>query len=310
MLVIAAWFVTIGPSTIGGPVTYAVVSGKSMEPEMFTGDLVVTRSQNEYQLGDTVLIEVMGGFVIHNIIWQDKGQIRTRGVNNPTDDSWTISSKKILGKKEFVLPGVGGFLVYLRDNPLVLGLMAALLAVILLFEPKHKRTSERLKGILQSAEKEVPQRPRNYLDAVLTGLFVLSAISLLSTGILLANRTNFYPRVLLSLLGVIVSVIAFEIIGNWVVNGRDLKEPYRSFEIFRNRLLRIEPSLSIPGPTLPVKSARELLAFAQLGKTPILHLVNGSGEDHKFFVVTDDLNYLFDLNLSELEKHRTGRHRK
>ncbi len=310
LLVIATWYLTIGPSTIGGPVTYAVVSGTSMEPELFTGDLVITRSQSEYQLGDTVLIEVMGGFVIHDIIWQSEGQIRTRGVNNPTDDTWTIPVTKILGKKEIVLPGVGGFLVYLRDNPLALGLMAALLAVILLFEPRRKKPSERLEQTLQYAEKEMPQHSRNIIDAVLTGLFVLSAISLLSTGILLANRTNLYPRVLLSLVGVMVSVIAFEIIGNWVLNGRDLAEPYRSIEVFRNRLLRIDATTRIPGPTVPVKSAKELLVFSQVAKSPVLHLVSDSGDDHKFFVITDDLNYLYDLNLTELEKHRSGRHRK
>lgn len=281
-----------------------------MEPELFTGDLVVTRSQSEYQIGDTVLIQVMGGFVIHDIIWQAEGQIRTRGVNNPSADTWTIPVEKILGKKELVFPGVGGFLVYLRDNPLALGLMAALLAVILLFEPRRKKPNQRLKQALESAEREIPEHSRNIIDAVLTGLFVLSAISLLSTGILLANRTNLYPRVLLSLVGVMVSVIAFEIIGNWVLNGRDLAEPYRSIEVFRNKLLRIDPAVKIPGPTVPVKNSKELLNLSQLAKTPVLHLVNDAGNDHKFFVVTDDLNYVYDLNLTELEKHRPGRHKK
>lgn len=308
--IISTWYVTLGPSPIGGPVTYAVVSGTSMEPQLHTGDLVLTRKQPSYKVGDTVLITVMGGYVVHNIIWQSETELRTKGINNEFDDSWTIPATSILGKQELILPGFGNFLIYLRDNPLSLGVGASLLAVVLLSEPRRRKQSERLVSILQKAEREIPITRPNLINPILTGLFLLSAISLLSTGVLLANRTSFYPRLALSLLGVIVSVIAFEVIGRWLLQGRDLTEPYRTLEIFRKRLYQIDQKVEIPGQTAPVNSADELLKLAELGHTPILHLVLEDGMRHQFFVITDELNYVFDLHVSEQKPAHHGRHKK
>ena len=264
-----------------------------MEPELHTGDLVLTRSDGEVGIGDTVLITVMGGFVIHDVIWKSEDLIKTQGINNKFQDSWVIPKTKVLGKKVFVIPGFGSALIYFRDNPLILGLSVSAIAFILLLEPRRHRYSHRLKKILGAAKKEEPTPLPNYLDALLIGLFLTSLVSLLATGILLANRSNFYPRLALSLIGVIVSVTAFEIIGSWVFNGRGLREPYKSFEIFRNRLFQLPENTIIPGETIPVESAQQLMGFAKAGNSPIIHQFSEKDQSHRFFLITDDLNFVF-----------------
>jgi hypothetical protein len=70
-----AWFIVLGPSVIGGPATYLFVSGTSMEPTLSTGDLVIARRAETYEVGDIVAFHVpqdaegvaRGGLVIHRI---------------------------------------------------------------------------------------------------------------------------------------------------------------------------------------------------------------------------------------------------
>jgi len=303
------WYVTLAPSSLKGPVTYAVVSGHSMEPSLYTGDLVVVRSQSEYHVGDTVLTSVMGGLVIHRIVWISKHSVRTKGINNDVEDTWTLPLSAILGKQEFVFKQVGSYLVQLRTNPLVFGSFAATVGALMLIDPRRRRVSDRLKTILNSAEKEIPQIKKNYLNSFLVGLYVLSAASLLSTGILLANHANFYPRMLLSLSGVVVSIIAFEVLGNWLALGKDLKEPDRSIAAFRRHLYRVDSRIEIPGQTKPVEKALELLKLAEVANTPILHMISEDESVHQFWVVTDDLNYLYVVH-PEPENHPKAKHKK
>ena len=44
----------LGPSQLGGPTSYAVLSGTSMEPHLERGDLVLTRSKPSYSVGEVV----------------------------------------------------------------------------------------------------------------------------------------------------------------------------------------------------------------------------------------------------------------
>src|SRR3972149_4373118 len=66
--VFGAWFFAFRPGFLGGPAGYVIVAGKSMEPALYTGDLVITRKQPEYRPGDTVAFRVEGGIVIHRIV--------------------------------------------------------------------------------------------------------------------------------------------------------------------------------------------------------------------------------------------------
>ena len=50
----AAWFVAFGPANLGGPATYVVVDGTSMEPTFVDGDLAVVHKSDRYRTGDVL----------------------------------------------------------------------------------------------------------------------------------------------------------------------------------------------------------------------------------------------------------------
>ena len=62
------------PVALGGNTTYTIVAGHSMEPSLESGDLVITRRQASYDVGDVVVYEIPEGSpgagvkVIHRIV--------------------------------------------------------------------------------------------------------------------------------------------------------------------------------------------------------------------------------------------------
>jgi hypothetical protein len=126
---------------------------------------------------------------------------------------------------------------------------------------------------------------------------------------LLANHIKFYPRILLSLTGLVIAIVAFETLGNWLASGKDLAEPDRSLSIFKKRLFRVNSDVQIEGVTRPVANATELMTYADIARTPIVHLVLHSGQRHQFFVVTDDINYVFEVDLEKIA-NKKPKHKK
>ena len=293
LAILATWLFTYGPVQVGGPITYAIVSGQSMEPMLHTGDLVLARTQSDYQVGDIVITNVLGGYVIHKVVAYNGKLFRTQGINNDFADTWTMRADQIVGKYEFQLNGVGNALVYLRTHPLALALGAAIFTGLVLIDTRRRRLPKRLQAVLGDATRELPQSTRDKLGPLLAGVFVMAILSMLTTSILLANRAVFYPRIALALGGVVASIVAFELIGNWMNRGGDLAEPDRTLHLLRNRLYRTGSDLQIPGESILVKSALELEKLAELRNLPVLHRVSNSGLHHEFILVTDDLNYLW-----------------
>ena len=134
IILVIAWVFLLRPTTLGGPTTYIIVSGKSMVPTMQDGDLAVTRAKSEYRVGDIVAFHAEGGVVMHRIIGgtEETGFI-TRGDGNTWNDPWTIASQDIVGRRWFYIPGGGKFLLNILNSlrqPLYLGVFAACLTAI------------------------------------------------------------------------------------------------------------------------------------------------------------------------------------
>ena len=131
----AAWFATLRPASLGGPATYVIVRGISMEPTYHSGDLVIVRRRPAYQTGDIVAYtipagEVGGGLsVIHRIIGgsPDAG-FTTKGDNNAESDPWRPTVGQIEGTTWLVLPRAGAIMSILRA-PIMMASLAAAIAV-------------------------------------------------------------------------------------------------------------------------------------------------------------------------------------
>lgn len=127
MGLLVGWFLLLRPSVLGGPASYIMVSGQSMEPTLHGSDLAVLQKRSDYRPGDIVGFRVPegdpaeGGMIIHRIVGgnAEEGYI-VQGDNKKRPDLWRPTNDDILGRIWFSIPGGGHFLVFLRQ-PLILG---------------------------------------------------------------------------------------------------------------------------------------------------------------------------------------------
>jgi signal peptidase I len=130
-LLVVVWFAFFRPAFLGGPASYVLVSGTSMEPTLSTGDLAYVRRASSYEVGDIVAFRVPeGGLVIHRIVGgngQD-GYV-PQGDNKPAADEWRPTDDDVVGREAFVVPGVGDLLRRLSD-PVRFGVLTVSLFTI------------------------------------------------------------------------------------------------------------------------------------------------------------------------------------
>lgn len=122
-MALGIWLGLFLPVTLGGSAGYIIVSGVSMEPTLYTGDLVITRRYRNYHEGDIVAFQADGGIVIHRIVGgsADDGYVML-GDNKESIDGWRPKPENIIGRQWIHIPGIGNVLNYLRA-PLPLGLI-------------------------------------------------------------------------------------------------------------------------------------------------------------------------------------------
>ena len=124
---VVVW-VAFAPVKIGGQTSYVMVNGISMEPNYHTGDLVIVRKKQTYQVGDVVTYRdaEMGAFVIHRIIGIKQGQFIIKGDNNSWVDAYQPTVDEIVGKQWIYAPNAGRAMLWLR-KPINLSLAIFLL---------------------------------------------------------------------------------------------------------------------------------------------------------------------------------------
>lgn len=133
---IVAWGILLGPQILGGPASYVIVSGESMEPTFANGDFVLAKKQSSYRLGDVVAYRVpkgdpgAGALVIHRLVG---GSARvgylTKGDNREGRDLWRPRASDILGSVFFKAPRAGLVLAFMR-TPLGLAVLAGLVTFL------------------------------------------------------------------------------------------------------------------------------------------------------------------------------------
>lgn len=98
------------PTSLGGCTTLTIVSGHSMEPTYYTGDLVVARCATA-SVGDVIVYqpkELGGARIIHRVTGGDAttGWVM-QGDNNKAADPFNPAGSEVLGVAKLYLPKVG-----------------------------------------------------------------------------------------------------------------------------------------------------------------------------------------------------------
>ena len=102
-----------------------------MEPEIELGDLVISRTAADYQIGQGVVYRhPQVGFVFHRIIGQDGDAFLCKGDHNDWTDSYHPLKSDIVGKYWFFIPGAGSVINKLRE-PLFFVLFTLIILIVI-----------------------------------------------------------------------------------------------------------------------------------------------------------------------------------
>jgi signal peptidase I len=151
IVVVAGWAVFLRPRLFGGPASYVIVSGTSMQPALHTGDLVIALQRPAYHAGEVIAYHVPSGpgkggaLIIHRIIG-GSGQIGflAKGDNREGPDDWRPKQEDVAGRMVLRVPRAGSAMTFLH-TPLGMAALAALVAFFVMREgrddaPRGPRT--------------------------------------------------------------------------------------------------------------------------------------------------------------------------
>jgi signal peptidase len=133
LVVLAAGWLLVAPTQLGGRTSYVVTSGNSMEPRISKGDLAITRRRSSYAVGDVVLYDspALRANVLHRIVAVEGDAFVTKGDNNDFLDGEQPALDDLRGELWLVVPGAGRVLLWFQQ-PVNLGLAAFILVLLML----------------------------------------------------------------------------------------------------------------------------------------------------------------------------------
>lgn len=261
-----------------------------MLPALQTNDLVVAYRQADYQIGDVVIYQKLGGFVVHRIVEEtEPGEFVTRGINNSNADSWGVASADIQGRLLLVIPQFGALFVLLSTNPLFAGFAGVLVAAFVLFPTRSAKPSPRLQELLKHSAHETRHiKPLAAMQMSLLWILVIASVT--ASVLEIIYNLPLYPQLALSLVAVLVAFAL--LVGFWEfkADGRGLPEPMKSIAVLGPVLHRVPPEASVSGTeleTVEVTSAFKLRNIKERTRLPVLHQIDVATSTHKFFVVTE-----------------------
>lgn len=146
IVIVTFWALFLRPHLLGGPASYVIVSGTSMNPTLHSGDLVVAVERPHYRVGDVISFHVpsgpgKGASIIHRAIG-GSAQIGflTKGDNREGPDEWHPKGDEVDGRMVLHVPRAGVALTFFH-TPLGLAMLAALLAFSVMRSGKDERAA-------------------------------------------------------------------------------------------------------------------------------------------------------------------------
>lgn len=141
LLLLVGAFLVAGPRELGGPASYVIVSGDSMEPTYRDGDLIIARQRSSYAVGEVITYrpDVGADFpVIHRVVATSPDELVTRGDNRNEDDAWPIAPDDVVGATWLRIPS-GGTALNLLVQPAVLVALVVFAGVVALIGRGERR---------------------------------------------------------------------------------------------------------------------------------------------------------------------------
>ena len=159
------WFTALRPERMGGPATFVMVQGTSMNPIYHTGDLVIVHRQTHYEVGNVIAYKIPGDqaggglTVIHRIVGGSPTTgFTTQGDSNPAPDDWHPTLADIQGSPWLLVPKGGNVLVFLHAPIPLAALSASGVVAWIVYQEEtpglHRRRKR--KGALEPPDPDLP----------------------------------------------------------------------------------------------------------------------------------------------------------
>jgi signal peptidase len=182
VIAVSVWFLLLRPGFLGGPASYIIIGGISMEPTLHQGDLAVMRRQDSYEEGDIVAFRVEGGVVIHRIIGGGPEGYIVKGDNKDAPDPWQPTAGQVAGRMWLHIPGAGSFLFNLRQPAGFAILVGGVTALLFLGSVKRK-AKRRRREVATMQEQRLRKTHRSKTPTrLMVALSVCSVVGLALAG--------------------------------------------------------------------------------------------------------------------------------
>ncbi len=147
ILVAAAWLY-LAPTQIGGATTYLATSGISMEPRFHAGDLALIRPADRYSVGEVVAYRstLLHTIVLHRIIARDGDRYVFKGDHNNFVDPTRPTRSELVGALWLRIPAGGRVLGWLHSPPVVVALLGAIFLLLLGTGEERRRRDRGRRG--------------------------------------------------------------------------------------------------------------------------------------------------------------------
>ena len=137
-------WLTFAPTALGGSASYVITEGRSMLPAFVANGLVITRTRDDYQVGEVVAYhnQQLHAVVMHRIIGRDGDRYVLQGDNNDFIDSYRPNHAEIVGQKWIYWPSGGKYFMFLR-SPLNFAMIIGVITLLNLRPPHRSRRRTR-----------------------------------------------------------------------------------------------------------------------------------------------------------------------
>jgi len=159
LIVLGLWAAFLRPAFLGGSASYVIVSGRSMQPTIHSGDLVIATRNARYERGDVVAFRVpegepgAGATVIHRVVGGNgEDGYEVKGDNRELNDQWRPTDAEVQGRMLFLVPKAGALIAFLRA-PLGIALVAALFVFLVIVFDRAPRAEPPVEPVSSTLEK-------------------------------------------------------------------------------------------------------------------------------------------------------------
>lgn len=139
MLMIFIWQKKVGKVPYLFSYTSFIATGNSMNPTINSGDLIIVKKTNHYELNDIIAFQNDENMIITHRIHEISNELYiTKGDNNHFIDGYQVKQNDVYGKVVGKINNIGYLLVFIRHKFWLIIFLLISLSILILITTRRK----------------------------------------------------------------------------------------------------------------------------------------------------------------------------